>query len=84
MITDQPPPRYGTRTNPRTGMTETYELPAPVDLAKARRELSDVLHGGGWFEDPLATQPEPIPEPEVYLGTSDAWASAIESIRQGR
>ena len=50
-----PPPRYGTRTNPRTGKPETYVLPEPVDLALAlkmdpstlaRKELADVLHGG--------------------------------------
>jgi hypothetical protein len=49
-----PPPRYGTRRNPKTGQLETYELPATVDLAKARKELGEVLHGGGWLDDPLA------------------------------
>lgn len=54
-----PPPRYGTRRNPKTGAMETYRLPDPVDLAKSRRELAEVLHGGGWFEDPLAKPAEP-------------------------
>ena len=49
-----PPPRYGTRKNPKTGKTETYEIPPPVDLAKSRKELADVQHGGEWFDDPLA------------------------------
>lgn len=53
-----PPPRLGTRKNPKTGAVETYELPPEVDLAKSRKELADVLHGGGWFEDPLAKKPE--------------------------
>lgn len=74
----EPPPRYGTRKNPKTGAVETYELPPEVDLAKSRKELADVLHGGGWFEDPLAkkTEPEePAKEPKgavdepVYIWT---------------
>lgn len=85
-----PPPRYGTRTNPRTGKPETYVLPEPVDLAKARKELADVLHGGGWFDDPLSPQPAPEPEPDpdpepcLYIGTPDTWGMAIESIRRGK
>lgn len=55
-----PPPRYGTRTNPRTGKIETYVLPEPVDLARARKELADVLHGGGWFDDPLSQPAEGV------------------------
>lgn len=74
--TQGPPPRYGTRKNPKTGAVETYELPPEVDLAKSRKELADVLHGGGWFEDPLAKKPEePSKEPKdavdepVYVWT---------------
>jgi hypothetical protein len=54
-----PPPRYGTRKNPQTGAMETYRLPDPVDLPRARRELGEVLHGSGWFDDPLAQLAEP-------------------------
>lgn len=56
-----PPPRYGTRKNPTTGKVETYEIPPPVDLAKSRKGLADVLHGGGWFEDPLSKPPTEKP-----------------------
>ena len=65
--TQGPPPRTGVRKNPKTGKTETYELPAPVDLARSRKELADVLHGGGWFDDPLAKPPEPGEEPPQEL-----------------
>jgi hypothetical protein len=51
----------GVRKNPKTGATETYELPPEVDLAASRKGLADVLHGGGWFEDPLAV-PKPATE----------------------
>jgi hypothetical protein len=79
-----PPPRYGTRVNPRTGLTETYELPSPVDLPKARKGLADVLHGGQWFDGPLAAKPDPLPVPDVYIGDESTWGRAIEAIRQGR
>ena len=79
-----PPPRYGTRKNPTTGAMETYKLPDPVDLAKARKELSDVLHGGGWFDDPLGAKPEPIPVPDVYVMDASDWSTAIEAIRSGQ
>jgi hypothetical protein len=60
-----PPPRYGTRRNPKTGAMETYELPPPPDLARSRKELADVLHGSEWFDDPLARpKPEPEEQPE--------------------
>ena len=58
MSDTDPPPRIGVRTNPKTGKPETYVLPAPVDLAKSRKELADVLHGGQWFDDPLAKPAE--------------------------
>lgn len=54
-----PPPRYGTRKNPVTGNTETYELPAPIDLERSRKGLRDMLHGGQWFDDPLSKPADP-------------------------
>jgi hypothetical protein len=79
-----PPPRYGTRKNPKTGAMETYRLPDPVDLEKARRELGEVLHGSGWFDDPMSKPVPPEPDPVPYCGTPDTWGRAIEAIRQGR
>ena len=77
-----PPPRYGTRKNPKTGAIETYALPDPVDLAKARKELADVLHGGQWFDDPLAKPQADPPTPWLYRGNAGTWGRAIESLRQ--
>lgn len=57
MNTDNPPPRYGTRKNPKTGALETYQLPDEIDLVQSRKELSDMLHGSGWFDDPLTEKP---------------------------
>jgi len=76
-----PPPRYGTRKNPKTGATETYELPPPVDLEKARKGLADVLHGGGWFDDPLA-KPKEKPAEDFHdgahvVGSGSAAADAL-------
>lgn len=79
-----PPPRYGTRRNPKTGAMETYQVPDPVDLEKARRELAEVLHGGQWFDDPLAKPVEPDPPPYLYVGNESTWGLAIEAIRRGK
>lgn len=76
-----PPPRYGARRNPKTGAMETYRLPDPVDLEKARKALSDVLHGGGWFDDPLSKPPPDDPLPFPYYGDESTWGAAIEAIR---
>lgn len=83
MSEQSPPPRYGTRKNPKTGAIETYALPDPVDLAKARKELADVLHGGGWFDDPLA-RPAPEEDHVPYCGTPETWGAAIEALRRRR
>lgn len=78
-----PPPRYGTRRNPKTGAMETYRLPDPVDLEKERRELREVPHGGGWFDDPLAKPPEPeLPSPYLYIGTPATWGRAIDALHE--
>lgn len=77
-----PPPRYGTRRNPKTGAMETYQLPEPVNLEKARRELGEVLHGSGWFDDPLAKPPEPLPFP--YYGNPGTWGADIAAMRRGK
>jgi hypothetical protein len=64
-----PPPRYGTRKNPKTGKIETYELPAPVDLEKSRKGLRDVLHGGDWFDEPLAKPKTEQPAADFHDNT---------------
>ena len=63
------PPRFGTRKNATTGKTETYELPAPIDLERSRKELRDMIHGNTqWHVDPNAA---PIPIPEVIEDDQD-------------
>ncbi|HOW46144.1 MAG TPA: hypothetical protein P5305_04000 [Rubrivivax sp.] len=54
----------GTRTNPKTGMKETYELPPPVDLARSRKELRDMIHGNTqWHVDPGSPPPTQPAQP---------------------
>lgn len=56
-----PPPKYGTRINPKTGMKETYEIPPPISLESSRKELRDVIHGNKqWFDDPYSTPPKKV------------------------
>jgi hypothetical protein len=65
---------------------ETFELPAPVDLPKARKDLADVLHGGQWFDDPMgmAKPPDTDDEPASEYGAPGAWEAAIKAISRGR
>lgn len=51
--------KFGIRKNPKTGMTETYELPDPINLERSRKEFRDFIHGNiEWHDDPYAAPAE--------------------------
>jgi hypothetical protein len=55
--------RYGTRRNPQTGKMETYELPAPLDLERSRKEFRDFIQGNiQWHTDPIYKEKEKVIE----------------------
>lgn len=57
----------------RLSRCDSHKWRTMLRLRPAQMALADVLHGGGWFDDPLAAKPE-SELPHMYY-VSRRWAS---------
>lgn len=76
-----PPPIYGTRKNPKTGKTETYEIYGKntIDLEKSRKEFRDFISGNTqWFDDPYKAPK--VSEPVEIVSEDDQYEDFYPNI----